>query len=350
MRYSFSKALGVGLLSILFLQSNGNPVTHDLVCVGENCNGLRSIDRGLVKGLLSPHKKILPRAGGGGRPDRPNDRGPDGAPVDKPNDLNNPSVPSNQNGEEGGFQGQPESGGGFTNICERRIRWHFWSRSGCGPGTTNPAPATREGPPSSKNNYLQSSTEGEPIVTNRPIDIGARKARFQADIQNLQGVQKGPWFFYSGFKLDEVDTWKGEVQIKLNTKIGYIRNLVDIRGPPYMEEFQRFSSDNNQWYFWAANSKAFSQAIEGKVYAVIPHDTSINQPYENQGSNWWSYELPELTRNDKVDSISVYYADPMDMGDALGEAKVIWQRGDAPIGFPGDERRHYTRPTEPWNG
>jgi hypothetical protein len=349
MRYSISKAIGIGILSILFLGSNGNPVTSDLAC-GDSCN---KPSWTLAKGIHSPPPHILPRAGGGVRPGKPNDRGPDGAPHDRPNDPNNPSVPTNQNGEEGGFQGQPETGGGFNNICTRKTRWPIqWRRSGCGPGSSNPASTSKEGPPSVKNNYLQPSTEGERVATDRPMNVPARKEFFETSIKNLKNREKGPWLFYSGMRIEDAESHKPYMEMKIGHEMGYIGDLLKQRLPPFNEEYDRFTAANAQWYFWAANSKAFAQAIEGKVHAILPLDTPINQPYGDKGSNWWSFELPELTRNDKVDSISVYFVDDMhtDFIEALGEAKVIWQRGDAPLGYPGDERRHYARPTEPWNG
>jgi hypothetical protein len=349
MRYSISKAIGVGILSILFLGSNGNPVTSDLAC-GDNCN---KPSWTLAKGIHGPPPHILPRAGGGVRPGKPNDRGPDGAPHDRPNDPNNPSVPTNQNGEQGGFQGQPETGGGFNNICTRKTRWPIqWRRSGCGPGSSNPASTSKEGPPSVKNNYLQPSTEGERVATDRPIDVKARKESLETSIQNLQGRENEPWLFYSGMDIGDVRSLKPYVDTKIGQKTRYIADLIDERRPPYNEEIGRFRAANEEWYFWAANSKAFAQAVEGRVHAILPLDAPINQPYGDKGSNWWSFELPELTRNDKVDSISVSSADLWDLNfdEAIGEAKIIWQRGDAPLGYPGDERRHYARPTEPWNG
>lgn len=349
MRSILSKTIVLAALSVFFLCTNGNPVVRDISCAGENCNAPRPIEGVFVKGLHTPHPPILPRAAGGGRPSKPNDRGPEGVPT-HPNDPNNPNGPGSQTGENGGFD-SPETVGGFSDLCQKRSMWSvFWKRAGCGSGSATSPSAAHDGPPLVRNNYLQSATEGEPIRTDRPINIAERRSKFEAGIQELKDSKKGTWFFYSGFEFSEVNTWKGEVQIKLGHEVGYLRDLVKTEGPPYMEEFQRFTAGNSQWYFWAANSKAFAQAVQGKVYAVVPDGTAINQPYSDHGSNWWSYELPELTRNEKVESVSVFFADPMDAGDALGEAKVIWQRGDTPLGSPGDETREYARPNEAWMG
>jgi hypothetical protein len=356
MRYSISKAIGIGILSILFLGSNGNPVTSDLAC-GDNCN---KPSWTLAKGIHSPPPYILPRAGGGVRPGKPNDRGPDGAPLDRPNDPNNPSVPTNQNGEEGGFQGQPETGGGFNNICTRKTRWPIqWRRSGCG----NPQqPPTRA---SVRNNNNQPATQGERANPSRDINIQERRDEFRSEIQ--QNYQNRPWFFFSGVSADDASKWKNAVDLKLrlpdDRKTGFIQDFVTTTNPHnqrYVQEYNTYNAEGFGSYFWAANSKAFAQAVEGKVYALIPGDRAINQPYDGQGSNWWSYELPELTRNPNIESITVIRADVrIDLDNVSqrpktdvplefdGPNELVWTRGDEPIGFPGDEHFEYARPQWP---
>ncbi|ORY10245.1 hypothetical protein BCR34DRAFT_602225 [Clohesyomyces aquaticus] len=147
-----------GLLSVLFLCSNGKPIHRTIPCTGDNCNENQAIDWGTVSSIEAPFPGILPRAGGGGGR---TEKGPDGG-VAHPGDNNKaPNGGGDQNGDEGGF----------TNTCQKRRDWlTFERRAGCASNATpaNPPPAP-QGPqqnqyePSPRNNYNQPATQGERI-------------------------------------------------------------------------------------------------------------------------------------------------------------------------------------------
>jgi hypothetical protein len=292
MRCSITNIIHVGLLSTLVLYSSCNPVARSLSCTGAACDSIRPIEGVTVKELFTPHREILPRGGGGGRPDKPNDRGPDGTPGGKPGDNNNPSVPNNQNGEEGGFGGQQSTGGGFSNICQKRTWSAIWRRSGCGNVPERPSQAVI------RTNNNQPATEGPRASPTHDINLQERRDAFRAEIQ--QSYQNRPWFFFSGVDTRDAEKWKDALDDKLqlgNQKTGFIKDFVDVQNPNnqrYLAEYTTYKAQGFDDYFWAANSKAFAQAVQGRVYVMIPGDRAINQPYDHKGSNWWSYELQSL--------------------------------------------------------
>ncbi|KAH7079654.1 hypothetical protein FB567DRAFT_533066 [Paraphoma chrysanthemicola] len=360
MRYSAPNVIAVGLLSALVFQTSGNPVTRAIACAGENCNEPAAISWASSRVADYRHPKILPRAGGGGgggggKPDKP---GPDGTPG-VPNDPSNPSTPGNQNGEDGGFEGQPESGGGFTDLCEKKRSWlTFWRRASCGP--TNPQQRPSRDVIRTNNN--QPATGGTRLDPPRPLDVQQRKATFDAAII-ANNLQSKPWFFYSGFNFDDIEKWKVPVDKKVNEKTGqkpaFMRDLVDTeKSPGDRTEYSVYRDAGIDWYYWAVNSKAFAQAVRGDIFVIIPADRAVNQPYDGQGSNWWSFELPELTRNPNVNSITVIHGDDrinMDTDpdakqtyEITGPLETIWRRNDPPMGTPGDEHYQYTRPQWPF--
>jgi hypothetical protein len=57
----------------------------------------------------------------------------------------------------------------------------------------------------------------------------------------------------------------------------------------------------------AYNSKALGQFVKGDVNVFLPKDRPVNNPYAGgKGSNFWTYELPELVhRPSEVKSIYV---------------------------------------------
>ena len=67
----------------------------------------------------------------------------------------------------------------------------------------------------------------------------------------------------------------------------------------------------------------------------------------------YSFEAPDLTRNPDIESIThveVDLAVNFDNPDGydLGPDKVIWQRGDPPLGTVGNELHGEMAPSEAW--
>jgi hypothetical protein len=351
MRSILSKTIALAILSVFFLCTNGNPVVRDISCAGENCNAPRPIEGVFVKGLHTPHPPILPRAAAGGRPSKPNDRGPEGVPA-HPHDPNNPNGPGSQSGEHGGFD-SPETVGGFSGLCQKRSIWSvFWPRAGCGNPPSAAAIRTNENKP---------ATEGQRATPSWDINIQARAAEFRQEMQ--QNWQNRPWFFFSGIDARSARKWQEALNKRLNRPgnqgAGSIQdfvNIQDLNNQRYVPEYTVYKQEGFDDYFWAANSKAFAQAVQGRIYVVIPGERAINQPYDEQGSNWWSYEVPELTRNPNVQDIVLLRTDErVNIGVNTdedytfdGPNQIIWQRGDDPFGFPADEHFGYSRPQWPF--
>ncbi|KAH7385229.1 hypothetical protein DE146DRAFT_635849 [Phaeosphaeria sp. MPI-PUGE-AT-0046c] len=75
----------------------------------------------------------------------------------------------------------------------------------------------------------------------------------------------------------------------------------------------RLASTDNERYFWAAVSRAHAQAITGRAHVVIPKGGPINIPKDNgDGSVWWSFEAPDLSRNPETDSHHLCVGRPPD--------------------------------------
>jgi hypothetical protein len=390
MRHSVPKAIALGLLSVYILHSSGKPIVPFAPCIDLACRDIfEKAKWTTVAHAENPPSAFDRRASGGGRPKNPNENSSN-SPQANPNDPNNPSGAGEQQGESGGFSETPETEGGFSDSQETE---GGFSENGADtnnpdsdaqPANSNPAPnapvANNPGSqnavqyaPSVRNNHNQpaASSDNPFIPSNAPvavINVAARRNEFQATITNLN-LNNKPWFFYSGF----VDRKRApQFQLGLEHKLGLgngmssmndVLPLVQDVKPgqtSYMTEYwdyekkQEFHGAGD--YYWAANSKAYGQAIAGDMYAVIPSGRSVNQPYPNKGSNWWTYELPELTRNPNVNSITVapmaedmnFMSVDVDKALYFGPPIQIWRQGDEPIGFPASEFHHLLRPNEAW--
>jgi hypothetical protein len=200
------------------------------------------------------------------------------------------------------------------------------------------------------------------------IDVVARRNEFQATI-NAGNLNRRPWFLYSGIEDRNIHLeYLRSLKVKLGLEDG-MSSMDDVlpldtnqetpQAVKYKAEYQDYNSKKYtgaEDYYWAANSKAYGQAIAGDIYVAIPGGKTVNQPYPNKGSNWWTYELPELTRNPNVRSIKVspvVYEDGTTYMEAeeyihYGSEVEIWRQGDDPIGFPADELHKLQRPDEKW--
>jgi len=285
-------------------------------------------------------------------------------------------------GTDGGLSdGDQETEGGLGENCPRKRSWLLFLKRSPASCTTNNAPAdnppannppnANEGPPlSARNNRGQPAVKQEQTYyPAQPINLAETVARFQTRITN-QGLTGGPWYFYSGFP-DRDDGLK--VALPLSEREGVTRttpawqgaqtkpmaDMSDVMGPESADEIrQAFSKTADMNYFWGMYSKAYAQAITGKVYVVIPKGRPINTPYNNKGSMWWSFEAPELSRSPGITEINYVAVTPDPQLDLetgkmdyeMGPNKVIWRQGDAPIGTQGDPLHEVDTPLEQWNG
>lgn len=353
MWYINPKVIPLGLLSLQIIWSNANPVVRTTECVDASCSDHSAIDWAEIAAVNLP-LDLSRRAGGGGRPN--------GRPAGRPDDPNNPSDPSSQTGESGGFGNTKETTGGFTGLCDKRSWFSLWPRAGCGEETFPPSVRNNNNKPA----VVEDDTYQPPL--NHRIDVNARKQEFENIIRD-KNLQNRPWFFYSGIGYEEQLKYKDAVHYKLgftdgdkdtnkeNDPVVYMGNIIDLK-PGSSSTFGYAKYEGNtraEKYFWAANSKAYSQAVRGNIYVTIPGGRAVNQPYSNKGSNWWSYELPELTRNPHVTSITVMPTKEItalslrESDDVVfGPTEVIWRQGDDPIGYPADEQKEVKLPEEPW--
>jgi hypothetical protein len=336
----------VSILSILVLQTNGRPTT----CIpARYAQGIedRSIDgtkicavdsTELIEGLA-----IERRASGG----RPGDKTPD-VPGRVP-DSNGPGDGGPTDSTGGGGMGRP---GGTTGGMGDR-----------------PDEGGQQYAPSARNNQNQPATSDQrfdPATKNlAAIDIVALK-NDMINMMKEKQLEGGPWYFYSG--LEDKNIFFNNVRPILSRKLG-LKDGENDKLIPSMEDLKRkFEEDANALnfeagdfseYFWNAYSKAYAQAISGKAYVVIPEDMPLNQPFQkNYGSAWWSFEVPELTRNAGIEEIRLVRLDPtpnmdyadggVEMFDLIGD-QLIWKRGDEPLGFPADEQYKAAKPGEAFN-
>jgi hypothetical protein len=391
MRHSVSKTIALGLLSTYILHSSGNPIVPIAPCQGEvECRDpLRTTNWPHLARTKAPSPAFDRRASGGGRPTKPDEHSPN-APQANPNDPNSPSSPGDQQGESGGFSEEQETSGGFSNSEETEGGINNNGDDTADPGSNaqpaapdpnaqpanpNPAPnapaANNPGqpnavqyPPSARNNHNQPATSAnDPFnpqaSTVAVIHVATRANEFRGTITQ-KGLAGRPWCFYSGLNRGDIDDFREALGRKIGeANMPAMGSVLPIDvGQRYYTDYTIYKGDvPSEKYFWAANSKAYAQAVEGKIYAVIEAGRSVNQPYPDKGSNWWTFEVPELTRNTRVDSITVIsmkkdtsvvqYIDPPEAF-YMGAERVIWRRGDEPIGFPADELHQLERPGEPW--
>ncbi|KAI4700833.1 hypothetical protein J4E81_003797 [Alternaria sp. BMP 2799] len=392
MRHSVPKSIALGLLSAYILQSSGKPIIPIAPCQNEvDCshpfNNTNWPRLARTDGLPPALDR---RASGGGRPTKPNDNSPN-APHVNPDQQNTPSDAGDQQGESGGFSEQQETSGGFSDSQETEGGFNNNGDDTGGPGSSsqpaapdsnappanpNPAPnapaANNPGqpnavqyPPSARNNRNQPAASAndpfDPEDASVPvINVATRANQFRQTITQ-DGLTGQPWFFYSGLDRKKKDSiYKRNLEDRLQLGHGTMPSMNNVLpnagGGEYAIEYNAFQTLSSLDYYWAANSKAYAQAVEGRVYVVLPSGHGVNQPYPDKGSNWWTFEVPDLTRNARVDSITVVpvkedtsnvYMEPAEAYH-LGEENVIWRRGDEPIGFPASELHQLQRPDELW--
>ena len=400
MRHSVPKSIALGLLSAYILQSSGKPIIPIAPCQNEvDCRyPFNHTNWPFLARTDALPPALDRRASGGGRPDRPNDNSPN-APHVNPDQQNTPSDAGDQQGESGGFSEQQETSGGFSDSQETEGGFNN-NNNGDNTGNPdsssqpaapnpdaqpanpaanpNPVPGAPAGnnpgqpnavqyPPSARNNRNQPATSANDIFDPEAayvpvINVAARVNEFRGTITRDRLSGK-PWMFYSGLDRSENPLFKKALEVKIDeTDMPFMGSVLPVEKPGdayYLDNMKYKASGftRNEEYYWAVNSKAYAQAVEGKIYAVIKSGTSVNQPYPGKGSNWWTFELPELTRNARVDSITVVPINrderrPLDEPEytryVLGEEKVIWRRGDEPIGFPADELHGIERPGVSW--
>lgn len=309
-------------------------------------NIIRRVPGGCCGGVSTPNpggSRGGSPGGSGGRNSPPSGSGDRGSPGGSGN-----RTPQNGNGQTGGASDGrgTESGAGTPPD------------GGSGSEIELPPPPSYQ--PSARNNYnkpaVDESVSYRPV---QPIDLNAKVAEFKKTI-GLKGITEGPWYFYSGFE-DRRKAYELAMPVSKNvaktTSRWGLLSIAEVM-PPAEDDLmlQRVKGGPDEDYFWASNSIAYSQAIQGKVYIAIPQGRAINQPYEKKGSMLWTFEIPDLTRNPYItEIISVEIKDEKDekgkkveLEDRIGDQKVIWKQWDEPLGTIADPLYKETRPQEAW--
>lgn len=350
MRHLIPNVALASLLAALVLHTNGHPTS----CIpGPNVPGIIATTRichvdstGLIEGL-SLERRVGGKVGGVG------------------DDIDLPGGGVRPGGGGSGSNG-PGDGAPSDSTGDGGMGRSGGTTGGMGDAPEPPIPVVQEFPPSARNNQNQPATSAErkydPAGQNKlviDVDEVANDMRQQIRVRGEEG---GPWYFFDGL---ELETFLNDVRPILSRKLELkdengndklIPSLETAKKPKASDRFamQHEDSPDFQAYFWNAYSKAYGQAVSGKTYVVIPKDRPINQPFEDaQGSWWWSFEAPELSRNPNVEEINIVRIDPTMNLDGelydLADPIPIWKAGDEPLGFRADIEFERAFPPEPFN-
>ena len=155
------------------------------------------------------------------------------------------------------------------------------------------------------------------------------------------------WVFWSGFEDQE---WIVKFCDKNPyTKVGKTKYIGDVLSPDMVTKYQKpFQQAGKGWKFWSYMSQAFSREVSGNIFVVIPEGRPLNKPYaDGKGSNFWSMELPELSRSDGVSKITRIYRGSD--GKLTGTDYTIWNKPwtgtTPPYGEIGNPEVPVTQPT-----
>lgn len=139
----------------------------------------------------------------------------------------------------------------------------------------------------------------------------------------------GDWLFWSGFsKSDPLQDFRDSIRAKS------IRHTWKTPNDLEMDK----NTAPEKWKFWAYNSQALGQFVKGDIIVVLPKGRPANKPYPGgEGSNFWTYALPELVRRpNEVNSIYTVEVpinkdgspDMKEIETAYGNRKKRWAPND----------------------
>jgi hypothetical protein len=258
-----------------------------------------------------------------------------------------------QSSSGGSEQGFGEDGSGGTGA-----------RQGGDTGTFVPNPAYQKYQASTRNNNLAPATKQTtgrdrtwmPKAPYEEIDVGQLATDLRQVIQ-AQNRQGGPFLFYSGTEGQAVLDFKKNMNlISPENNILYIGDVMRHEDITLQTKYEEDSEMSR--YFWACYSRAYAQAVSGKVYVVMPSDRTINRPSNPDPSIWWSYEAPDLSLNPDVTEIvarkfqSATYDSQDEVYKGWEDERVIFTQGDEPLGYVNVDSHFYepTLPTDDWDG
>ncbi|KAF2475234.1 uncharacterized protein BDR25DRAFT_350632 [Lindgomyces ingoldianus] len=286
MRSSTPNIILLGLLSTCFIGGNGNviPTTQ---CVGVNCDELTTLKSGTLKVPNGIGGHLHRRAGGGAQPhDSPN------VPVVGPGAAR----------LKEGFVIRREIGL-LSGVAARNLL-----------------------------KIILLQIQIQTIITFERHPSYCSKV--QRHVPRTNAAAKPGWHWLLDI-LEWSSTWSpatfaAEVATKgKQTTVNHLRQVNTETAGERKGDWSR--AGGKETSFWAISSKAYAQIVKGDVWVVLPKGASVNKPYldvdPNKGSNWWSYEVPELTRSSQVDRVIRIDTNFKDEYIVVGE---IWKKMISP--------------------
>lgn len=320
----------------------------------------------------------LDKRGGGGRPGKP-----------KFKEGESGGASSGSNGETG--EGQRVGVAGGNDESQARVGGSDDQGGGRTSGDTSDTqgggrvsggsktPPNEESVPggqwqkSKRNNDNTPAQNDQLMVTNGQFyDEAVIRAAFEKKLESETLKDARNFFFYSGtWPLKAVEELRPLYAARLKDPEGrleaptaqsvedakiHLPAMNDIRDPPKGPHRGGLTDADilEMDYYWAANSKAYAQAVKGDAILAIRLDRNINQAQaDDRASFWWTWEIPELTRNPNIDNIKIIAIDPKhqefltkpDPSD-IGKPITIWSKGDPPLSYPADLKHAMARPKE----
>ncbi|KAI1972247.1 hypothetical protein LOZ53_004985 [Ophidiomyces ophidiicola] len=219
-----------------------------------------------------------------------------------------------------------------------------WNKRAPPPVEKPPTPPVRPPSPSrpnspGKNNIPKTNPNAPPVAAPEPqvpkIDIGQMKDQMLFWLARNGQNPKNPWIFWSGFN-DGV-TVRNFANTFKPMKPNWIRDVLE--SPELMASKKAYADAGQEWRWWSHASKSVAQiAAENaeKIYVILPKGRPLEKPYaDGKYSNFWEYEIAELTRPGDNKIKRIMRVDKED----LGNEKLIWTPGPGwggQKGKPGD--------------
>lgn len=201
--------------------------------------------------------------------------------------------------------------------------------------------------PADLTNRGRSATAGDEVkneLRNTGLTVKNYVTDFQKRVNDGGLLEFGPWLFWSGdnAKFSPAVFQKAAFTKRTQTSINHIREVNTEDQGERKGDWSR--AKGPEWAFWSVSSKAYAEITKGDVWVVLPKGAPVNKPYKDvkpgAGSNWWSYEVPILTRSENVERIIRIDRETDGLNsdnDKYTTFGVIWKKGDQPWGFDGNE-------------
>jgi hypothetical protein len=136
------------------------------------------------------------------------------------------------------------------------------------------------------------------------LNVDDLRKQLRANMDTLGASDDSDWVFWSGF-YDEnlMNNWVKDNPCTRKSKTFILGDILTKNmETDYLKPFQ---DAGKAWKFWAYISQAYAREVKGNAYVILPVDRPLDKPYANgKGSNFWSLELPELSRSGSINKIT----------------------------------------------